>query len=92
MVIAHGTHHLIKVMSSLQMYLTSPQGNTTVTAPYNITIASNNPLTNAQPWNWNAAVTANGQVPTQQFFHVPHSKLYFSKLQHHNYVFKDLML
>ena len=49
-------------MRLLQMYLTSPQDNTTITAPYNVTVASTGPLTEAQPWVWSATVTPNGEV------------------------------
>ncbi len=49
-------------VQSLQMYLTSPQDNVTITAPYNVTVVSTGPLVGAQPWVWSAAVTANGEV------------------------------
>ena len=45
-----------------QMYLTSPQGNTTISAPYNVSVAALGPLTQAQPWVWSATVTPNGEV------------------------------
>ena len=54
-------HHSANVQL-LQMYLTSPQDNITITAPYNVTVVSTGPLTEAQPWVWSASVTPNGEV------------------------------
>lgn len=44
------------------MYLTSPQADTTITAPYNVTVAAVGVLNDAQPWVWSATVTPEGKV------------------------------
>ena len=47
--------------AKFQVYLTAPASEN-FTTPYTLTIAGRAPFTSVSPWNWEGAITADGQV------------------------------
>ena len=49
--------------TKLQMYLTSPQANTTISPPYTVTVTGGGKgYSSPSPWEWQPSVTSAGQV------------------------------
>ena len=57
--------------TKLQMYLTSPQANTTITPPYTVTVTGGGKdYSSPSPWEWQPSVTSAGQVGQAQIHSV----------------------
>ena len=49
--------------TKLQMYLTSPQPNTTISTPYTVTVTGGGKgYSSPSPWEWQPYITSTGQV------------------------------